>query len=98
MRLFSLCFVLLVAATSFAQSPRKATASAPALARPKLVVGIVVDQMRYDYLYRYYDKYSTGGFRRLMDGDSTLAITIIIMLLPTRGPAILLSTLVQPRL
>ena len=68
MRLFSLCFVLLVAATSFAQSPRKATASAPALARPKLVVGIVVDQMRYDYLYRYYDKYSTGGFRRLMDG------------------------------
>jgi predicted AlkP superfamily pyrophosphatase or phosphodiesterase len=38
--------------------------------RPKLVVGIVVDQMRYDYLYRYYEKYSTangGGFRRLMD-------------------------------
>jgi len=34
---------------------------------PKLVVGIVIDQMRYDYLYRYYDKYSTGGFRRLMD-------------------------------
>ena len=36
------------------------------LARPKLVVGIVVDQMRYDYLYRYYDKYTQGGFRRLM--------------------------------
>ena len=25
--------------------------------RPKLVVGIVVDQMRWDYLYRYYDRY-----------------------------------------
>jgi len=36
--------------------------------RPKLVVGIVVDQMRYDYLYRYYEKYGTGGFRRLMEG------------------------------
>jgi predicted AlkP superfamily pyrophosphatase or phosphodiesterase len=34
--------------------------------RPKLVVGIVVDQMRYDYLYRYWDKYSTGGFKRLI--------------------------------
>lgn len=39
--------------------------------RPKLVVGIVVDQMRWDYLYRYYDKYSEGGFKRLLrDGFS----------------------------
>ncbi|QNH61952.1 alkaline phosphatase PafA [Hymenobacter sediminicola] len=36
------------------------------LARPKLVVGIVVDQMRYDYLYRYWSKYGSGGFRRLL--------------------------------
>ena len=34
--------------------------------RPKLVVGIVIDQMRYDYLYRYYDKFSENGFKRLM--------------------------------
>jgi predicted AlkP superfamily pyrophosphatase or phosphodiesterase len=34
--------------------------------RPKLVVGIVVDQMRWDYLYRYYSKYSDGGFKRLL--------------------------------
>ncbi len=36
------------------------------LERPKLVVGIVVDQMRYDYLYRFHDNYSEGGFKRLM--------------------------------
>lgn len=36
------------------------------LARPKLVVGVVVDQMRYDYWYRYYDKYSEGGFKRML--------------------------------
>ncbi len=36
------------------------------LERPKLVVGIVVDQMRYDYWYRYFDKYSEGGFKRLL--------------------------------
>lgn len=35
--------------------------------RPKLVVGIVVDQMRWDYLSRYYDKFGEDGFRRLLD-------------------------------
>lgn len=35
-------------------------------AKPKLVVGIVIDQMRYDFLYRYYDNYSERGFKRLL--------------------------------
>lgn len=35
--------------------------------KPKLVVGIVVDQMRAEYLYRFYDNYSDDGFKRLMD-------------------------------
>ena len=35
--------------------------------QPKLVVGIVVDQMRWDYLSRYYDKFTDDGFRRLID-------------------------------
>ena len=34
---------------------------------PKLVVGIVVDQMRYDYLTRFYDKYGEGGFKRMIN-------------------------------
>lgn len=34
--------------------------------RPKLVVGIVIDQMRWDYLYRYQHRYGEGGFRRLL--------------------------------
>jgi len=42
------------------------TASAQNIQRPKLVVGIVVDQMRWDYLYRYYDGYSNDGFKRLL--------------------------------
>ena len=33
---------------------------------PKLVVGIVIDQMRADYLYRFMDKYGEGGFKRLL--------------------------------
>lgn len=35
--------------------------------RPKLVVGIVVDQMRYDYLTRFYSRYGEDGFKRMMD-------------------------------
>ncbi|MDN3593910.1 alkaline phosphatase PafA [Zunongwangia endophytica] len=34
--------------------------------KPKLVVGIVVDQMREEYLYRYYDKFQDNGFKLLM--------------------------------
>ncbi|MGD1945035.1 MAG: alkaline phosphatase PafA [Croceivirga sp.] len=33
---------------------------------PKLVVGIVVDQMRYDYLTRFWNHYGEGGFKRLI--------------------------------
>ena len=41
------------------------------LSRPKLVVGIVVDQMRWDYLYKYYDRYGSGGFKRLLSEGFT---------------------------
>lgn len=33
---------------------------------PKLVVGLVVDQMRWDYLYRYEKKFGEGGFKRML--------------------------------
>lgn len=36
-------------------------------APPKLVVGIVVDQMRPDYIYRYWDKFGENGFKRLVN-------------------------------
>ena len=46
--------------------------------RPKLVVGIVVDQMRWDYLYRYYDRYDAkGGFKRLMNQGFSCENTMI---------------------
>jgi predicted AlkP superfamily pyrophosphatase or phosphodiesterase len=54
------------------KKPATALSAAPvpastALPRPKLVVGIVVDQMRWDYLFRYYDRYQTNGFKRLLN-------------------------------
>lgn len=34
--------------------------------KPKLIVGIVVEQMRYDYIYRFWDKLGEKGFKRLI--------------------------------
>ncbi len=34
--------------------------------KPKLIVGIQVSGMRYDYLARYWDKYGDGGFKKLV--------------------------------
>ncbi|MGF1926248.1 MAG: alkaline phosphatase family protein, partial [Bacteroidia bacterium] len=45
--------------------------------RPKLVIGMVVDQMRWDYLYRYYDRYSNGGFKRLLNDGFSAENTLI---------------------
>ena len=46
--------------------------------RPKMVVGIVVDQMRWDYLYRYYDRYAAnGGFKRLLNQGFSCENTMI---------------------
>jgi len=55
----------------FAQKTTVAIASktglAPAVARPKLVLGIVIDQMRWDYLVRYRPLFKTnGGLTRLL--------------------------------
>jgi len=53
---------------------------------PKLVVGIVVDQMRYDFLYRYWDKYGNGGFKRLLR-DGYLCANTNLNYVPTyTGP------------
>ncbi len=60
----SLAILLLVSYSAFCQNKP----AAPALPKPKLVVGIMVDQLRWDYLYRYADKYTQTGFKRLQKG------------------------------
>jgi len=58
-KLVCLVSILISFSISFAQT-------SGSLKRPKLVVGLVVDQMRWDYLYRYYDRYGNDGFKRLI--------------------------------
>ncbi|MCV9385409.1 alkaline phosphatase PafA [Reichenbachiella ulvae] len=50
---------LLCSTTAFSQKNQ--------IEKPKLMVGIIVDQMRAEYLYRFYDYYGEGGFKRLMN-------------------------------
>lgn len=67
-----LSFILMVLFTvfTFAQStiPSKTNHQIvnDAVKRPKLVIGIVVDQMRWDFLYRYSNRYTANGFKRLL--------------------------------
>lgn len=50
-----------------AQQRRAASTSAK---KVKLVVGIAIDQFRYDYLTRFEDQFGEGGFKRLLNGGA----------------------------
>lgn len=78
--------LLLTASVAFGQKATSPTHGFPpnygkkttkAVARPKLVVGMVVDQMRWDFLYRYYDRYSNDGFKRLLNEGFSCENTLI---------------------
>jgi predicted AlkP superfamily pyrophosphatase or phosphodiesterase len=62
MKKINLLILALVASLSVTYGQKKSTDSN----RPALVVGIVVDQMRYEYLYKYADRYSNNGLKRLI--------------------------------
>ena len=71
MKQFSFIFLLILVLLSCKAQNINAIAASENLSvnqtnRPKLVVGIVVDQMRYDYLTRFDSKYGNGGFKRMM--------------------------------
>src|SRR3954463_11846940 len=56
---------------SFLALPAFSQARTPVSTRPKLVVLIVVDQMRADYVSRFHDRWH-GGLRRLIDQGAWL--------------------------
>ncbi|MFZ4058996.1 MAG: alkaline phosphatase family protein, partial [Ferruginibacter sp.] len=69
MNKFKICLfsALLFSCTSFAQSKSGSkSAVSNAADKPKLIVGLVIDQMRWDFLYRYKALYGKNGFNRLI--------------------------------
>ena len=70
-RIYSIALFLLLFFTTTAQQNET-------LQRPKLVVGITIDQMRWDFLYRYYDRYApNGGFKRMLNQGFSCENTLI---------------------
>ncbi len=73
--------ILLVNSVNAQKTIKKNTIATSAypqtIARPKLVVGMVVDQMRWDYLYRFYSRYGQGGFKRLLHEGFSAENTLI---------------------
>ena len=74
-----LCTILIVQIT-YAQPAFTSTkvTTTTGLNRPKLVVGIVIDQMRWDYLYRFYPLFKAdGGFKRLLNSGFSCENTFV---------------------
>ena len=65
--LFLTFFTLLIAGCKVQEIKLETTSE-----KPKLVVGIVIDQMRYDYLTRFSDRYSEHGFKHLLNNGFSL--------------------------
>lgn len=63
---------------AFGATAQKAAPAQAGVQRPKLVVGIVIDQMRWDYLYRFNAFFKpNGGFKRLMGEGFSCDNTLI---------------------
>ena len=72
-KLIIISLVLITGFQSFSQKKTKGIAfslkvsTENELEKPKLVVGIVIDQMRYDYIYRFWNDFGQDGFKRLVN-------------------------------
>jgi predicted AlkP superfamily pyrophosphatase or phosphodiesterase len=65
--------VVMTSADAAQQGRRAANSPQNAAQKARLVVGIVIDQFRYDYLSRFEDQFGEGGFRRLMNQGAVFA-------------------------
>lgn len=68
---FTLSFIWQISIAQKTQLPKnsvpKSIKNEPSLKYPKIIVGIMIDQMRWDYLYRYQNRYTKNGFNRILN-------------------------------
>jgi predicted AlkP superfamily pyrophosphatase or phosphodiesterase len=77
MRVNSFFTLLLFFSFSITTSAQKKIITANTASKPKIIVGLVIDQMRWDYLYRYSNRYGDGGFNRLLKKGYSFENTFI---------------------
>ncbi len=63
--LLTICILIRITPTIYAQSP-----GSPRSETPRLVIGLVVENMRPDYVSRYWNKFGPNGFRKLYSGGT----------------------------
>lgn len=68
-RIFSFSILIIVSlfisVPGFTQGRKKIPSE-----KPKLIVGIVISQMRADYIHRYWNKFGDDGFKKLISGGT----------------------------
>ncbi len=65
-------FALFLFSNCNKESKKTTSQSKTETVKPKLVVGIVIDQMRYDYLTRFKNRFGKGGFNRIINDGYNL--------------------------
>lgn len=78
--------LLLSACGATGNTQDNAQNSRPHFESPSLVVGLIVDQMRPDYIYRYWDKFEEGGLKRLVNEGHTFRHAYFRHLQTSTGP------------
>jgi predicted AlkP superfamily pyrophosphatase or phosphodiesterase len=81
MKWIFLLVLIICTASSFSQKSKNIPPE-----KPKLIIGIVVDQMRFDYLTRFYDKYDQNGFKRLMNEGTICRYAYLNYIFTQTGP------------
>jgi hypothetical protein len=67
MKVFSIIFCLLYVGIAVAQAPSNYNVNTQ---KPKVVIGLVVENMRPDYIQRYWNKFQPDGFKKLYAGGA----------------------------
>ncbi len=73
-RTLMFCVIFFLGGYAAESQPRTQNTTAN---RPKIVVGMMVDQMRWDYLYKFENRYGEGGIKRLLREGFTCENTMI---------------------
>lgn len=81
MKCFLLWLLVICTFNSFSQKSKNIPPD-----KPKLIIGIVVDQMRFDYLSRFYDKFEQNGFKRLMNEGTFCKYAYLNYIFTQTGP------------
>lgn len=82
-KLISLIIILITVSQIFAQHKRKIPKD-----KPKLIIGIVVEQMRYEYINRFWNKFEKKGFKRLINEGTFCKNTNINYMFTQTAPGI----------